>query len=191
MLLAQAVGPTGRVHAIEPNPRLISCLERTVAGLSNTTLHACAVGDRHAQLILYVPEHDDGQGSLADWTAGNDNRTTVHTHPVRVMPLAELVHTQPSLLKVDVEGAEVLVFRGALPLLDREDAPVILFEELTLGEHGMKVPPHAAADLLLSLAAPDYSLEIVEHDGSRRPYTKEHGGWINVLAVPASRRRSA
>jgi len=73
----------------------------------------------------------------------------------------------------------------------RNPDPVILFEELTLGEQGMKVPPHAAADLLLSLAAPVYSLESVEHDGSRRPYTREHGGRINVLAVPASRRRSA
>jgi FkbM family methyltransferase len=188
MALAQQVGPTGHVHAVEPNPRLLPCLSQTVAGLSNTTLHECAVGEFKAEMTLYVPEGDHGQGSLANWTIALKNHTKVRTHRVPVVRLADLVRVQPTLMKVDVEGAEALVLRGALPLLDREDAPVILFEELTLGEKAMQVQPHAAADLLRSLSAPNYSLEIVEHDGSRRPYTTEHDGWINVLAVPASRR---
>ena len=188
MLLAHAVGPTGRVHAIEPNPKLVACLRLGIDRVPNTTLHACAVGERREELTLYVPEHDNGQASLADWTVGLGNRSNIRTSKVQVVPLRDLLDSQPTLMKVDVEGAEVMVFRGAREFLDRPDAPVILFEELALGEKAMGVAPHAAADFLLGLERPGYSLNILQDDGSLSPYTTEHNGWINVLAIPASRR---
>ena len=54
-LLSRLVGPTGRVYAFEPNPLLASCLERTVAGLSNARLYGVALSHTEADAVLYIP----------------------------------------------------------------------------------------------------------------------------------------
>jgi len=65
-------------------------------------------------------------------------------------------------VKVDVEGSELLVFRGGCRLLSRSDSPAILFEvnEETASKMGSSCP--AVKKLLV-----DYGYGIYSYDGKR------------------------
>ncbi len=65
VLLSHLVGPTGRVVAFEPNPRILPSLERTVKELDNVTLLPILLSNCSGKQTLYVPE-DDSMASLAD-----------------------------------------------------------------------------------------------------------------------------
>jgi FkbM family methyltransferase len=119
--LARAVGPTGHVFAIEPSPEYAPGLARVVtrAGLSNVTMLTLALGDREGTMRFCTRTADGsrltGESRLS--TDGVEGDTEV-----RVATLDSLVGDHPRLaeigfLKVDVEGAELLLFRGADGLL--------------------------------------------------------------------------
>jgi FkbM family methyltransferase len=71
----------------------------------------------------------------------------------------------PRLVKIDVEGSEAAVLRGARGLLSRPDRPAILFEynPVTLTECGASV--HSLLDLL-----PGYALHYVNDLAGQNPF---------------------
>lgn len=133
MLMARAVGPGGRVHAFEPVDENADLLERSVAENrfdDRVVAHRMALGNvtgaaALATLTLAAGSQNSGGSFLAgpaDVPSGHERRT------VAVSRLDDLVlGERVSLVKIDVEGAEPLVFDGARGLL-RRDAPWILSE---------------------------------------------------------------
>ena len=91
----------------------------------------------------------------------------------------------PSLLKIDVEGYEVAVPRGAQGMLARLDRSALVFEYYPILANAVQSPPHSQ---LLA----DYSLYYVDDfEGQRMPLGRridrlEQIEWgCNVFAVPA------
>ena len=72
----------------------------------------------------------DGLNSLED--PSHPDAQVVGLVEVQTSSLDDFIRSQGfarvDVMKVDVEGAELLVFRGARELLSREDAPLILYE---------------------------------------------------------------
>jgi hypothetical protein len=100
--------------------------------------------------------------------------------------VADGVIPQPDFIKCDVEGAELLVFRGARALLDRTDAPIVLFEVNRHTAEGFGVPTPAAKDFLAGLPHPRYRFFALRSTGELPPIeTALPGG--NVLAVPEAK----
>ena len=109
-----------RVQAFEPVPAMATRL-RAHAG-DSVTLHQLALGAERSTLPFYaVADGNTGASSLA-----RHHDASVETE-VDVIPLDDIVD-HADFLKVDVEGAEILVFRGAQRLLSSEDAPIVFFE---------------------------------------------------------------
>jgi FkbM family methyltransferase len=104
------------VHAFEPNPLLLPALRRTLAHHANVILHECALGERNGTISLLAGEDH----SMAQVAAGSDL-------PIR--RLDDVLAGPVDFIKIDVEGYEVNVFRGAERIL-RENHPVIVFEEV-------------------------------------------------------------
>jgi FkbM family methyltransferase len=134
LLAAQAVGRDGEVHAFEPNPAAFKLLELNLRlnGFSNVHAHPCAVADTGgtSELAIYA---EATISSLAPREGGAGGRAvlkTVRTEVVRLDDLFALSGKRVDLVKVDVEGAELMVFRGARGLLERaaQEAPVWVFE---------------------------------------------------------------
>lgn len=133
MLMALAVGPSGRVHAFEPVSENADLLERSVVENrydDRVVTHRMALGRVTGQaalatLTLEAGSQNSGGSFLAESAAvpsGHEMRT------VSVSRLDDLVFgDRVRLVKIDVEGAEPLVFEGAKRLLKR-DAPWILSE---------------------------------------------------------------
>jgi len=129
-LLAHRCGAS-RVVAIEPNQRLFRLLWDSVAvnGYSPKTSarRVACVAEATDDLFLEFTWREAGGGRL---TAAPPDRSSEYEH-VQGLPLdnilqAEIPITTPSIVKIDVEGREVDVLRGASTLL--AERPVLFVE---------------------------------------------------------------
>src|SRR5687767_10564146 len=129
ILLSSLVGKKGTVYAFEPNPEMLPSLRKTIASLPNTDLREIALSDVSGEIELHIPE-DASMASIANWTNGIGGK--VHIQNCKTETIDHLIEngsiSLPNFIKCDVEGAELNVFRGGARAIDRNDAPVILFE---------------------------------------------------------------
>lgn len=130
--LAHLVGPQGAVHAFEPIPETFDVLRHVVAalGLANVVLYPAAVADREGEQTMEVPREgckveNYYLAHLSLAPAGGQRTLRVRTRTLDALRAAGLPRV--SFVKCDVEGAELLVLRGAAGLL-RADRPVVLCE---------------------------------------------------------------
>ena len=142
-LLAARAGPTGRVECFEPHPLLVPRLRDNVG--PHVAVHAVALSDRAGVARLTVPPEfatNEGLARLADGPTGDGFD----------VPTATLDGLFPGdrfdVLKLDVEGHEAAVLRGASALLGRGAIRHVVFEEHAIATS-------AAADIL---AAAGYTL---------------------------------
>lgn len=128
LLASHKVGPTGRVIAFEPLPANVRLVQRHLRlnRVRNVSVQEVAVSD-HEGLARFAPHASNAMGKLSE--AG--------TLEVEMLSLDSLSETgqfpEPNLIKIDVEGAELGVLRGASHLLARA-RPTIL-----LATHGAEV----------------------------------------------------
>jgi len=166
------VGPKGRVIAVEPSPRCLADLRAVAGSLGNVTVVEAALGAEEGMVELSGwdnPRHR-GLGSLVPGhRAGlSENWFDGETHKVRQLRLdhllAEHLGDEPSigLLKIDVEGYEPMVLKGAPDLfLDSRVRSAILEVTTTL-------PVNWVGDLLQELADTYASFVIGESGRFRR-----------------------
>ncbi len=114
------------VHCFEPNPRTFGLLSVNAQLSANMILHNKALGDAPGTLTLSYDSLNVGEASLVNDSADG---TRQHTE-VDVVRLDDLQEQfgQVALIKIDVEGFEPEVLRGATDLL-RSQKPVVLFEQ--------------------------------------------------------------
>ncbi len=143
------VGPTGHVTGIEAHPRTFSFLAENIAlnEATNVTLIHSAAGDQKGTVNFSDSRYDDM------------NQVNHGDLEVPVRPLDDLIESPDSiaLLKIDVEGYELPVFRGARRILSQ--AECIYFEA---GETMCRDFGYEVDDLLQ--AATDNGFELYVHE---------------------------
>jgi FkbM family methyltransferase len=118
----------GRVVAFEPQPQFAQLLVRLTGDLKldNVTVEQKAVFSKQGQADLFVPKGHSPGASLVSKTAGASDFETISVPMVRLDDY--FAQGQPiTFMKVDVEGAELDVFKGAERIL-REQSPLLIFE---------------------------------------------------------------
>ena len=163
LLASRRVGPEGRVIAVEANPRTFKLLEANVRlnGCANVTLHHVAAGEAAGLATLFEREAGNSGGDQVDFTGDGK---------IAVERLDALVGEQRvRLIKLDIEGAEAKALRGASGLLERADAPDLVFEFTPKFLSGMGDDPR---ELIGFLQAIGYRLE-TNGDVGRNP-VEEH-----------------
>src|SRR5580704_1813642 len=133
LLAAKRVGPQGRVFAFEPSTRERKALLRHVRinGCRNVTVEGLALGSESADTELFVVEGaKTGCNSLKKPAA--DVAGTLSTVQVQVARLDDWLArgkiTDVDFIKLDVEGGELEVLKGAERMLSGRPRPVILAE---------------------------------------------------------------
>lgn len=131
--MRKAVGPQGHVVAFEPQFKLHDYL----AGMKfkcrwdNVTLERIALSDTSGTAELFIPGNTVSEGSSPGASiALVGDPATGRTETVATMTLDDYVtkfDIAPALLKIDVEGNELAVFRGGEQTL-RRLRPKILVE---------------------------------------------------------------
>jgi len=188
VLLSSLIGPAGKLFVFEPNAALLPTLRRTVRGMKNASLHAYGLSDQTGSRTLFVPA-DDTKASFADWTDDAIDGTA-HQAVCEERRLDDLVRdgtiVAPDFIKCDVEGAELLVFRGGQTVLDHPDAPIVLFEVSRHTAAGFGLAALDAKEFLAKLPAPRYRFFEIRSDGTL-PRIDTLKRWANVLAIPESK----
>jgi FkbM family methyltransferase len=127
---ANMVGPTGTVHAYEPQRRLFQMLSGNVAlnALERVYCHQAAVGDAMGEIHLPPlppPEMTFNFSAVSLMPDGSSGGQGGEKVPLVTLDALEL--TRCSMVKIDVEGMESLVLAGARGLIER-CKPIIYVE---------------------------------------------------------------
>lgn len=126
-LLADLVGPTGRVHSFEPDPLSCGILKHRTARRSNVTANPTAVGDRSGRITLF-----HSRSNRADNRIHASHGETAETVEVPLTTLdayceaAGIDHIDA--VKMDIQGAEVAALRGFRRTLARTSPRWLLIE---------------------------------------------------------------
>jgi FkbM family methyltransferase len=130
---AQVVGSQGRVLAIEPNPDTLPILRENVAANHDAmvTVEPVACSDSDTTLELFsAAGANSGESSLSRKNAEQAGalKASYHVPARRLDAIIQACGVlRLDLLKIDVEGAELLVLKGAQETLDRFH-PVVTME---------------------------------------------------------------
>jgi FkbM family methyltransferase len=130
IIAARQVGASGWLLAVEPQPRMAALVEQSLRANARCRfeVHAIACGDRNGEAALFVPESSSGAAGLfAGYSATAAHRQL--TVPLRRFDDAFDWRNFPGevVLKLDVEGSELLFLRGARAMM-RARKPRILLE---------------------------------------------------------------
>jgi FkbM family methyltransferase len=130
LLAAERVGAEGQVHAFEPNPLVYAVLLENVGlnRLEQIVPRPWAVSEAEGEAGLEL-HHEAALSALVSRAPTTAPRQRVERVPAVTLD-GYLAGGRADLIKIDVEGAELLVLRGARKLLARPkaDAPVLVFE---------------------------------------------------------------
>ncbi|HTX42290.1 MAG TPA: FkbM family methyltransferase [Acidobacteriaceae bacterium] len=118
---------TRAVHVFEPNPICLAQLARVRRG--NMIVHDVALSDHHGEATMRFDPNNTGVGTIegANRLDRNPGITSVVERRVKICPLDDLHLENVAFIKIDVEGHEPSVLRGAVNLIGR-DKPVLLIE---------------------------------------------------------------
>lgn len=129
LLAAKMLGDSGSVIAIEPEPDNMGWIERSVRenGYDNISLHQFAISDLNGYAKLFL-------GSKSGWhtlVQGQADRDRGEIE-VETRRLDDIIHAdspeRPCMIKIDVEGAELSVLRGATHILSSRTDMVLLID---------------------------------------------------------------
>jgi FkbM family methyltransferase len=128
LLFAQWVGAAGRVYAFEPAAASRAGLVRhlTINGLTPRVLvrnEAVAARGGHRGFVAVGTHGDNRLASAA-------GESTIDVPVVSLDEFCDASDAQPDVIKIDVEGAELEVLRGARRTIARRASTLALFVEL-------------------------------------------------------------
>jgi len=119
----------GHIHSFEPSVRNYEKLIENIAlnNFSNVKTHNYGVSDKTGKMTLY--EIDQGLGALSSYAPLEGSSGAVKTE---VFPLDEIITreqiTKVTAIKIDVEGWEYPVIKGANDLFSKPNAPLLMVE---------------------------------------------------------------
>ncbi|MHA4808316.1 FkbM family methyltransferase [Flavitalea flava] len=155
-----------RIVCVEAAPWLFGYLQRNLSQNGFGDVHAVNKAlyyKDNEELNFYSPDEKFGKGSLSPVFTKEGVKVITITVDTLVK---ELNLHKVDIIKIDVEGYEYQVFKGAEELLKREDAPDILFEFADWAEELAGLSKGSAQSLLKEWG---YSLSIFDDDGRMRP----------------------
>ncbi len=189
VLAAKLAGPQGRVLAFEPMDAMRAQCAGNVAAnhFTNVVILPLGLGEDERELQLFGPpalgtsqEMNDGLYTSFP-SPGCD--LPVQTIPIRRLDevLAQQGTQRVDIIKIDVEGAELMVLRGAVKTLER-DRPRLIVE---LNADAARAAGYAIGDVVDFLRERKYRLSRFESRGRLVPFAADPARrCLNVLAEP-------
>ncbi|MDE1917817.1 MAG: FkbM family methyltransferase [Sphingomonadales bacterium] len=163
IILAELVGPNGHVHAFEPNPHLAGLLAKNVfvnGFEQRASVHRMGLADRIDQEMILIAKQDDPKNGYMTPYMDDLTQDVVHVLSTRLDSRVDWETIE--FAKIDVEGAEQLVWAGMQGLLDNGCMKTVLLE-FTPDRYD---DPKAFLDSMMkpgfALSRIDYNFGIVE-----------------------------
>ena len=147
------------IHAFEPLPKTFSQLRRNVElnAVNNVEIHNFGFSDKAATLEFFYYPEGSGNASSRNLTG----RTDVEKVECKVITLDEHVASTGQtvdFIKCDVEGAELLVFKGGRATIEAH-TPIIFSEILRKWSARFSYEPNEIFELLGTLGYESFTAE--------------------------------
>jgi FkbM family methyltransferase len=115
LILAEAVGPTGKVFSFEPNPKNFEVLKKNVAvnGYKHVVLEQKAVSNKNGKVKFYFSDINSGDGTIY---ATSEDRKSCEVESVRLDDYFKN-KLKPTFFKMDIQGMEPSAFEGMQSIL--------------------------------------------------------------------------
>ena len=127
LLMARRVGDAGKIYSFEANPQMANLTRKSVNlnGLANRVeLINKAASDQVGSLAFMISRQYAGSGHLQvpqSYIATDQTTLTVETQPLDDLPIE-----RADVIRLDAEGSEPLILRGATRLLAYPDVVVCM-----------------------------------------------------------------
>jgi len=132
--MRKRVGEKGKVFAFEPQLKLFQYIKKIKAlfNWENISIEHLALSDSTGEATLYIPENKSGDASSpgASIALAKPENELSGTEKVKTENLDTYCKTndiKPDFIKIDVEGNELKIFKGAVETL-KQHKPKILVE---------------------------------------------------------------
>lgn len=158
-MLAAELG--AEVHAFEPVERTFHILEKNLQCYTHTKLNNTALSETNGEVTFYLPPDWSGLSTLVPEMLYKIDRTITVDAITLDTYVFEQGNTPPTVLKIDVEGAELFVLKGGYRTLTHHK-PRIIMEVSPPHRNGLTVSA-PAIKFLLELG---YAMHSINTDGS-------------------------
>ncbi len=136
LIMAAAVGPGGKIFSFEADAELAQLARDNIEinGLHRTArVVERAAGEHAGTVTFYKTDRHLGGGSIVEGLEQiphnpSDHRRAVEVAMTTLDVFCKEVSAQPDVLKIDAEGAESAILRGASELLDSKRPLAIVME---------------------------------------------------------------
>ena len=179
LVASKLVGTSGRVIAFEPTAQSFAILRQNIAlnHFANVRAFQFALAQRRGKAWLYHGWDPVGNSLGKDPLCGNEGEE-VQTEALDKL-LEEKGIDRVHAIKIDVEGAEELVLRGAIRCLTTH-RPIVIFEFNPGCAARLGLSPCGARDLLESLG---YEFVLLG-DCARSNNPEARPTYFNIVAIP-------
>ncbi len=128
VIFASLVGRSGQVHSFEPTPVLAQRVRVNVSlnGFEHVRVNEVAVSNVSGTADLHISAEDPEANSLFQLESDTNDITVATTTLDAYVETADL--SLVDLIKIDCEGSELSVLKGARSMLERGDGPMLLLE---------------------------------------------------------------
>lgn len=123
LIASKLVGPTGKVFAFEPDPRVFKILKKNlqVNHITNVTAIQKAVSNRNASSSLYI-----------NHSKPSDNQIFPHPNEIREKITVKTIsldsyikNERINFIKIDIQGAEYLALNGMKNIIKRNQTTLV------------------------------------------------------------------
>ncbi|MCX6840502.1 MAG: FkbM family methyltransferase [Verrucomicrobia bacterium] len=174
MLAARHIGTEGRIFAFEPSPETVAVLRRHLTNNGMTKrveIVQAAVGPEEGEVTFYMAGTHPSN-TLAPTTVDPVKLTPVKVKAITVDGFCRQRQLKPTILKIDVEGWELQVLRGATEVV-QDPALTICVE---MHPYAWESAGYTAADFTSFVEANGF--EIVPLTGQSSPLTEYGEVWL-------------
>ena len=187
-LFQRLVGSNGVVHAFEPVPPTFKHLGENVRlnEPQNVRLNNLALGDEEKEIELHIfDDLPDGHASIA--TFGHSDFQSYTSRMITLDSYLEETGTDNvRLVKMDIEGAELMMLKGASKLFQQQDLPILEVEMALATTRGFDYVPNDLIEFIRGKA--DYDFFAIDERGYKLTQIsgfKADDEGANVLCLPA------
>ncbi len=162
MAYAKKVGVNGKVIAFEPNPAAYNCLVLNTGQFGNVDCFGMALGDERKIVSL---------NSKRGWF--DSSHICLDGMLIQVpMETLDIANVAPNFIKIDVEGCELKVLKGAEKTIEKY-RPIIVIE---INQPALERQGSTPQEVVLWLGRHNYGMNMIEECTGQNIY--------NILCIP-------
>ena len=193
LVLAKLVGNRGRIYAFEPDPDNFRLLKKNVLvnKYKNVVLINKAVSDKNGIIKLFLSDNNKADHRIYD---PENKRKYVEVGMISLDSYFKSKRTKIDVVKIDIQGAEMLAFKGMKRLLKNNKNCKILTEFWPIG---LKRAGSSAKECLSFIRGMGYSISYLDEKKSQvikvsdnyllKNFTEKKENFANLICIKTNR----